>query len=183
MSLPTPVKSNVSDVPARQQQPVSLGVDVASNSNNHKMNLQPENTPNNYLLNEGILSTEDDAELVSEYMFTLANQLQFVVMGPVEKAFLFKDVPVPVGYVGIGCKYCAANGRGGLDSKRFPRNRMDLKRDIEHLYNHILKCPFCPQSVKDDLMKNKRRTDFQILGDDDYLDRLWHRLAMKNKEI
>ena len=97
------------------------------------------------------LVVEDDAPRLTPFLFELMKNLQLVHLLAPER--VGKRKGLPLGLEGLGCKYCCEKGRLGF-SRCFPLRRRALPSHMYDLYRHCLRCPLCPEEVKEQLKQS-----------------------------
>ncbi|CAB9509480.1 expressed unknown protein [Seminavis robusta] len=132
------------------------------------------------------LINRSDRGLVSGFLFALMEQVYRVHLAPSEKKGNRKSLPD--GMPGFGCKYCFEAGRMGL-CRQFPARRRTIHNKIPDLFDHMKRCPLCPQEVKDNLIalhreenaggsKNKGDPETATHGNErEFYERIWNRLG------
>jgi hypothetical protein len=80
---------------------------------------------------------------------TLLNHSEQVTISKVE--CMANRRHMPVGMVGLGCRYCCSRGWRGM-ARVFPGRRRVFLPRLEELEDHFLRCPLCPVSVKEQLV-------------------------------
>lgn len=102
------------------------------------------------------LVTEADRSMVTDYLFVLLEQMESCYFAEQDRTggrSKIKDCPV--GYPGLQCKHCG--GKAGF-GRYFPTSLRALTsaNSDRNIYNHIMKCRRCPQTVRDRLFQLQR---------------------------
>jgi hypothetical protein len=95
----------------------------------------------------------EDSELVTDYLFTLLDQMETCRFTEEDRAGGRSKVKdCPVGFPGMQCKHCG--GKAGF-GRYFPASRAALTsaNSDRNIFNHIRKCRRCPQPIQQRLMK------------------------------
>jgi hypothetical protein len=100
-----------------------------------------------------LVCPEDQARL-TPFLYELMRHLRLVHLLPSER--VGKRKGLPVGLEGMGCQYCFREGRLGF-SRCFPLRRRALPSHVLDLYHHCLRCPLCPEEVKEHLKHASQR--------------------------
>ena len=127
----------------------------------------------------------DDQDLVTDYLFLLMKQMQtcrFTESDRVGGRSKIKDNEV--GFPGMECRHC--QGRAGF-GRYFPSSvaALSLANSDRNVYNHLLKCRKCPESIKKELVslqkkqsQSKNRRGLRKL----FFNRIWSRIHKEGKE-
>lgn len=124
----------------------------------------------------------DDRRLVSEYLFTLMDQVFRVSLTPQERTGHRKSLKA--GMPGFGCKYCYEANRWG-QCRLFPARKRTIHSKIPDLYDHLRRCPLCPANVKEQLERlhqaSKEATAESAITsrsqEKEFYERIWLRLG------
>lgn len=105
------------------------------------------NSDSNATAGKSVVAT-NDKDLITEYLFVLMNQMQvchFTEQDRTGGRSKVKDFAV--GYPGMQCKHCL--GKAGF-GRYFPSSvdALALANSDRNIYNHLLKCRKCPESIK-----------------------------------
>lgn len=119
-----------------------------------------------------------DRPLVSEFLFVIMSQVQPIRL--MESECIGNRRSLPVGLPGFGCRFCCQRRRLGL-CRMFPARRRTLPGKINDMYNHLRRCSFCPDQIKEQLAN----LHYQFNGGKDaeqgteheFYDRVWSRLG------
>lgn len=97
------------------------------------------------------LVADEDSSRLTPFLYELMKHLQIVNLLAPER--VGKRKGLPVGLEGLGCKYCCRKRRLGF-SRCFPLRRRALPSHMYDLYRHSLRCPLCPEEVKQQLKQS-----------------------------
>lgn len=97
-----------------------------------------------------LVNVSEDSNRFTPFLYELMKHLQLVHLLASER--VGKRKGLPIGLEGLGCKYCCRKGRLGF-SRCFPLRRRALPSHMHDLYRHCLRCPLCPEEVKQQLQQ------------------------------
>jgi hypothetical protein len=130
------------------------------------------------------LVNKGDKPLVSNFLYTLMEQVYRVHLVQSEKKG--NQTSLRLEMPGFGCRYCYDAGRMGL-CRLFPARRRTIHTKIPDLFDHMKRCPLCPQNVKDNLIFLHKEENGGMTGVDhdtvsrgrerEFFERIWSRLG------
>ena len=121
------------------------------------------------------LVVESDASRLTPFLYELMKNLQLVNLLAPER--VGKRKGLPLGLEGLGCRYCCRKGRLGF-SRCFPLRRRALPSHMYDLYRHCLRCPLCPEEVKQQLKQaHDGQSDSNASKDQDAYAVVWAKLG------
>jgi hypothetical protein len=106
--------------------------------------------PSDHTVGLPVVSLED-RELVTDYLFTLLNQMETCVFTEQDRVGGRSKVKdCPIGYPGLQCKHCG--GKAGF-GRYFPVSIQALTsaNSDRNIFNHVDKCRRCPEQVRKEL--------------------------------
>jgi hypothetical protein len=120
-----------------------------------------------------LVDKEEKTLAKSDYTFTLLEQVQRVQLLPEECRGNRKTLQS--GLPGFACTHCSRVGRMG-HSRVFPVKKRTLSIKLEDMYQHLMRCTVCPETVKEQL-KSQREEGLKAVEDEKELyDVVWARL-------
>ena len=106
-----------------------------------------------------------DRELATDFSFAVLTEVEACTFGKQDRTG--KRRSLPLGFQGLACRHC--RGLSKIGGRLFPstiKTMSDTNKTLMALYNHLIKCPVCPNNKKrylqylkeshDDERKNKR---------------------------
>jgi len=96
---------------------------------------------------------EDDRKLVTDYLFTLLDQMETCYFSEPDRVGGRSKVKnCSIGYPGLQCHHCA--GKAGF-GRYFPASFQALNsaNSDRNIFNHLVKCRRCPDQVKELLLR------------------------------
>lgn len=131
-----------------------------------------------------VLVYKIDQSLVSEFLYSLMEQTYRVHLAPSERKGNRKSLRP--GMPGFGCRYCYDAGRMGL-SRLFPARRRTIHTKVPDLFDHMKRCPLCPQQMKHKLITLHAKENRGMNGAEqntesrgrerEFFERIWTRLG------
>jgi hypothetical protein len=128
----------------------------------------------------------EDREIVKDFLYILLKQMEeCIFLEEDRQGGRSKVKDCPVGYPGMQCKHCG--GKAGF-GRYFPATLSALTsaNSDRNIYNHIIKCRRCPQTVKDQLsilqqdqLNLKNRRGSRKL----FFQKVWNRLHANSKYV
>jgi hypothetical protein len=130
-----------------------------------------------------LLVTPEDKDLVSDYLYTLMQQVERVSLTESERVGNRKTMAL--GLPGFGCRHCLPSNRKGM-CRFFPARRRTLPAKMSDLHTHLGRCSLCPTNVKAQLsmLRERQQGDGSnnCENQKSFFDRIWARLRLKSGE-
>lgn len=124
-----------------------------------------------------------DRELATDFSFAVLTEVESCTFGKQDRTG--KRRSLPLGFQGLACRHC--RGLSKIGGRLFPstiKTMSDTNKTLMALYNHLIKCPVCPNNKKrylqylkeshDEERKNKRYGSQKAL-----FSKIWKRLHGK----
>jgi len=106
--------------------------------------------------------TPDDKVLATDFVYYLMKQMQRCIFKETDR--MGKRNACHIGYPGLACKYCSHKcGSGRFFPSQF-KTFSDLSKTIKSMYNHMLKCRSCPESIKQAIITLEKNHEKQKAG-------------------
>lgn len=127
------------------------GIHISEETQRHALRISPFGSSPNFREPHPPVSLvhKSDKDLASPFLYFLLQQVYRVHLAPSERKGNRKSLRP--GMPGFGCKYCYEAGRMGL-CRLFPARRRTIHTKIPDLYDHMKRCPLCPNDVKERLV-------------------------------
>ena len=122
---------------------------------------------------------DEDRELVTEFLFTLLNQMESCYFSEQDRiGGRSKVKDCPTGYPGLQCKHCG--GKAGF-GRYYPISIQALTsaNSDRNIYNHVEKCRRCPSHIREQL---EQHLNDQIITKNrrgnrkEFFQRIWERM-------
>lgn len=122
---------------------------------------------------------DEDRELVTEFLFTLLNQMETCYFSEQDRiGGRSKVKDCPTGYPGLQCKHCG--GKAGF-GRYYPISIQALTsaNSDRNIYNHVEKCRRCPSHIREQL---EQHLNDQIITKNrrgnrkEFFQRIWERM-------
>ena len=122
---------------------------------------------------------DEDRELVTEFLFTLLNQMETCYFSEQDRiGGRSKVKDCPAGYPGLQCKHCG--GKAGF-GRYYPISIQALTsaNSDRNIYNHVEKCRRCPSHIREQL---EQHLNDQIIAKNrrgnrkEFFQRIWKRM-------
>lgn len=97
--------------------------------------------PANYVI------TPSDRELATDFSFAVLTEVEACTFGKQDRTG--KRRSLPLGFQGLACRHC--RGLSKIGGRLFPstiKTMSDTNKTLMALYNHLIKCPVCPNDKK-----------------------------------
>jgi hypothetical protein len=164
----------------RMRNGVPTMVNVIQNVDSQMSMYQPEFGPNSVI-------SAADRELATDFSYAVLVEIEACTFGKQDRTG--KRRSLPLGFQGLACRHC--RGLSKIGGRLFPstiKTMSDTNKTLMALYNHLIKCPVCPNTKKrylqylkeshDDERKSKRYGSQKAL-----FSKIWTRLHGKGPPI
>lgn len=88
-----------------------------------------------------------DRELATDFSFAVLSEVEACTFGKQDRTG--KRRSLPLGFQGLACRHC--RGLSKIGGRLFPstiKTMSDTNKTLMALYNHLIKCPVCPNNKK-----------------------------------
>ena len=133
------------------------------------------------------LLTQEDRYLTTQFTFAVVDHLDFVYFEEGDRRS--HRTHLPIGFRGIGCKYCQAPA--GKSGRFFPsslKTLSDTNKTLFTLHRHLIKCRMTPNGVKQqlDVLRQSHDRERKLISAHGsqraFFRRMWGFLCPKSKD-